>query len=193
MLSLTVLPAALGVLTKLTILKAGCNPLTTIEDGLFPSLSNLTELDIGFSETLQTLPDKFDQLANLNVLHAGNNRLKELPISLFSCEQLKELQLYGNDLTFLDDQLSKLKRLHELNVGRNQIKKIPSTIGDCQHLRVLHCYENCLSSLPSSLVNIPKLQTLTVHGNNLPVPPRDVRSQPGATALAKFYATTAAS
>lgn len=187
---LTALPDFISVLHKLEVLEAGCNPLQSIHADVFAKLPQLTEVDIGFSELLMTLPDTFDNIPNLRILHMGNNRIEELPPSLYTCHQLEQLHVYGNCVKQLDVKLGSLTNLRILNVGRNQIKQLPDSLGECAKLEVLHAYENCLSRLPSSIVKLENLKTLNVHSNeSMPVPPRQVRCLPGVKATAAFYAS----
>jgi len=149
----------------------------------------LQELDIGFSETLQTLPNTFDQLTELRILLAGNGHLTTLPSSLFQCDKLEELQVYGNALKTLSADIGHLKKLRVLNIGRNQIDAVPETIGECKSLETFHAYENCLTTLPKGATALSKLVTLNVMANEkLPDIPREVRVLASATATANFFA-----
>lgn len=187
---ISTLPASLAVLSNLQVLLAGCNPLENIENGLFSSLPSLQRLDIGFSELLEQLPNDFSACQSLEILEAGNGRLKSLPASLFRCEKLQELQLYGNILKTISEDLGFLRSLRILNVGRNQIEALPQSIANCTALETLYLYENCLSALPMGVSKLEKLKTLKVDCNaDMPIPPREIRCLPSVQATAAFYAT----
>lgn len=188
----TELPEFIGVFNNLTSLQAGCNPLQSIAENLLPKLPCLTELDIGFSETLTVLPDTFSHTPQLTILDAGNNRIESLPLSLFTCASLCQLNVYGNCLKSIPEQVGNLTQLKAINVGRNQLCQLPSQLGQCTQLTTIHAYENSLESIPSSIAQLPNLQVFTVHANpKLPIAPRDVRAKPGAQAEAEFYANLA--
>jgi len=132
---ITKLPAEIGVFSALRILHAGANPLTSVPDDLLRSLPALEELDVGFSELLEELPDSFDATRALRVLRAGNNRVRDIPQTLYSCVNLEELHLYGNCLSNLSPDIGNLKRLAVLNVGRNQLDSLPAQLAECKDLR----------------------------------------------------------
>lgn len=187
---LSVLPSSIAALSNLEVLHAGCNPLERVEGDLIEGLSKLQELDVGFSEILEELPDAFSGCQSLQLVHAGNGRLNSLPPSLFRCEMLQELHVYGNSLKELSEELGNLVNLQVLNIGRNQITKVPDTIGKCSSLHTLHLYENCLADLPTGVTNLQNLKTLNVDSNaGMPDLPRSVRSKSGALASAEFYVT----
>eukprot|EP00178_Gracilaria_changii_P027240 TRINITY_DN852_c0_g1_i1.p1 TRINITY_DN852_c0_g1~~TRINITY_DN852_c0_g1_i1.p1 ORF type:complete len:292 (-),score=38.32 TRINITY_DN852_c0_g1_i1:2469-3233(-) len=189
---ITVLPAAIAKLSNLQVLLAGCNPLTAIEHELLQGLPKLQQLDIGFSETLEEIPDAFHGCHALKILQAGNGKLKSIPPSVFRCENLEELHVYGNSIKHISDEIGCLRSLRVLNAGRNQISKLPDSICTCASLEVLHVYENCLSALPSDLSKLEKLKTLNVDFNaDLPTPPIPVRCASSVQAVAAFHANGA--
>ncbi len=175
------------MLSNLRVLHAGANPLEQISLGLLSSIPCLEELDIGFSELLEALPDEFQNMKFLRVLLAGNGRLRELPGSLFSCSNLEELFLYGNCLDALSADVGKLKNLRVLNLGRNQIRSLPKCLAECANLEKLLVYENCLSELPPGLDKITALAELNVMSNEaMPSLPRHVRAKACARETAAF-------
>lgn len=169
----------------------GCNPLETIETGALDSLDSLEELDIGFSETLTTLPDSFAKLQSLRILLAGNGRLEKLPPSLFQCTALEEIHIYGNCLKEITSSIGSLSNLKVLSAGRNQITSISEDVGKCTKLTTLLFYENCLSRLPKGIASIESLEILNVDSNDdMPMLPRDIRCSADLKATATFYATS---
>jgi internalin A len=190
--ALTVLPAGVAAaLPGLERLRAGANALSCIDDAAFSGLSSLVELDVGFSERLETLPGSIGDCKALRVLHAGNGRIATLPSELFGCASLEELHLYGNSLAELPASIGKLRNLRVLSVGRNQLASLPSELALCTKLTTLHVYENNLSRFPASFANLPSLKIINAENNMdlLPVP-REVRLQCSAPAVAAFYCST---
>ncbi len=185
------LPASIGCLHNLRILHAGANPLKFISPVFLSSLSCLEELDVGFGECLEELPNVFDQTPALRVLRAGNNRLNSIPITVYSCPNLEELHVYGNCITQLDSCIGKLKRLRVLNVGRNQLSSLPLQLAKCRNLERLRAYENSLVALPTGLDDISSLVELNLVANSeLPVIPDDIRVEANARKIAAFLAKT---
>lgn len=184
---ITHISASLGVLSNVTELLAGANPLIDVSPDLLRCMPSLEVLDIGFSDSLTTLPDAFDATPKLRVLRAGNNLIEQVPATLYTCANLDELQLYGNCLKTLHSDIGKLTRLRLLNVGRNQLSQLPATLAECRNLQCLRVYENCISSLPPGISDIATLTELGVAGNqSLPPLPLHVRSAACAKTTAAF-------
>uniref|UniRef100_A0A7S0G5C0 Uncharacterized protein n=1 Tax=Rhodosorus marinus TaxID=101924 RepID=A0A7S0G5C0_9RHOD len=180
---LTFIPAEFSKLSHLEELKVGCNPLSSIPAKLFADMHRLTYLDIGYGNTLSTLPESIGECESLKELWAGNNRIRSFPSALCNCKKLEVLQVYGNDLKEIPSEIGDLKALRVLNIGRNQITHIPERLGECQNLTELQAYENDLRTIPISVANLPKIKVGNCYGNpKLGLPPREkVREGVGAT------------
>lgn len=185
------LPASIGCLRNLRILRAGVNPLRTISPESLASLGYLEELDVGYGESLEFLPNVFSHTPALRVLRAGNNRLVEIPKSVFSCSNLEELHVFGNCISQLDTRIGKLERLRVLNVGRNQLSSLPVQLAECKSLERLRAYENNLSAVPPGLDDISSLVELNLVANDkLPAIPSKIRALATARSIAGFLASS---
>jgi Leucine-rich repeat (LRR) protein len=185
-----VLPAGLGAaLPHLRKLLVGANPLRSIDGAALAGLTELEELDVGFSEQLTRLPASVGECTALRVLHAGNGRVAELPDELFACRNLEELHVYGNSLAELPRRVGRLTKLRVLSAGRNQLKALPAELAECKSLETLHVYENELRKFPPGIDALPSLRVVNAENNQeLPTVPRDIRVECSPAKVAAFYA-----
>lgn len=160
----------------------------SVDGGLLARLPSLEELDVGFSESLASLPDAFGGLRRLRVVWAGNGRLEGLPESLFACGALEEIHAPGNALKEISKGVGRLKRLRVLNVGRNQIGRLPDELAECARLQKLFVYENSLTRLPKGMEKVEALEELVCGFNPMPELPKEVRAKACAREAAKFLA-----
>jgi len=68
---------------------------------------------------LESLPESFGDLENLNRLSLGGNILSSLPESIGNLKNLQFLNLYGNNLTSLPESIGNLTNLKFLNLQNN--------------------------------------------------------------------------
>eukprot|EP00187_Rhodella_violacea_P017305 CAMPEP_0184722892 /NCGR_PEP_ID=MMETSP0314-20130426/23612_1 /TAXON_ID=38298 /ORGANISM="Rhodella maculata, Strain CCMP 736" /LENGTH=284 /DNA_ID=CAMNT_0027187581 /DNA_START=55 /DNA_END=907 /DNA_ORIENTATION=+ len=184
---LTQMPAWIADLENLEELMAGCNPFESVSAVDFSKLKKLRILDVGFGETLKSIPDSVGDLASLEKLFVGNNKLQSLPSSVTKLSKLQELHAYGNNFKELPDSIGSLHSLRLLNVGRNQIQSLPESIGELRALESLFVYENTLSRLPASVTKLASLTAINVLNNfDMPMPPQDVYGG-GPKAIAAYY------
>ena len=113
-------------LTNLTQLEFAAN-LSTLPNGIFDRLTNLTYLGIGALQ-LSTLPGGiFDQLTELTALRLGSTQLTSLPDGIFDrLTALTTLNLSGNQLTSLPNGIfDQLTNLTDLDLDDNQLATFP--------------------------------------------------------------------
>ncbi|RZF41147.1 hypothetical protein LSTR_LSTR010799 [Laodelphax striatellus] len=174
------------------------NNLTHIPENL-SKFMNLKKLDIS-NNRIHQLPDAITRLP-LRTLIAKNNILDEDFLSVKTLEvltnTLENLNLSGNNLSFIPEQIlqftrlkylylgenrlqeipqniNRLNRLEILNVGGNQLTSVPSTVGQLGELRALILSNNQLDSLPASVANLKRLTILQLHKNKLRTLPTEI-------------------
>jgi Leucine-rich repeat (LRR) protein len=62
-------------------------------------LKNLTSLSLAFNQLETIERGMLSELSNLQWLNLSNNKLKDLPIDIVCCHQLRGLDLENNDFT----------------------------------------------------------------------------------------------
>ncbi|GAQ89580.1 protein kinase [Klebsormidium nitens] len=169
-----VLPAELGTLTNLTILRlCGFNLSGDIPPDI-GKLVNLQELKLEANNLTGGIPPELGNLTKLALLDLAQNRLSgAIPKELASLTQLRVLNLQNNRLNgSLPPELGGLTRLTELTLQYNQLSgPIPSALGNMVSLTNFYAWNNTLSGpIPSELGNIAGLTNLLLHNNSLTGP-----------------------
>nr|CAD7423029.1 unnamed protein product [Timema monikensis] len=185
------------------------------------SSTNDTEALLLHHNQLSTLPLNINKFQNLKLLDISSNGLKELPEVLISCpltsliarnnnldndsfpksfsllNNLKELNLSGNNLTCFPEQVLELSKLKYLYLGGNQIQEIPkdiwkltwlqilymggnrlvevpASVGQLRFLHGLILSDNMIESIPASIANLTNLKSLLLHKNKLKALPTEI-------------------
>ena len=173
------LPAKLGTLVNLKVLKLAC--LEQLED--LPKdigkLVNLEELILDNGNGCRmnvSIPEEIGNLKKLKVLDlfgavdprepGAKNLLpvKTLPNAIEQLSGLEELNLGRNGLQAVPTQVAKLSKLKKLGLDYNAIHELPSFIGNLENLKELSVCSNGGIKLPRSLANLSGLKILM--GNN---------------------------
>ncbi|KAI8370226.1 hypothetical protein BD560DRAFT_446942 [Blakeslea trispora] len=109
------------------------------------------------------------QLAHLQWLNLGHNRLTTLPADLFQCRELRGLNLENNQFKTFPFVLCYLPRLEILMLQKNKIECIPPNCHFPSTLLTLNLSFNMLTCVPDTLVHHPPryLTHLHLSGNSL--------------------------
>lgn len=101
----------------------------------------------------------------LEILFLCDNRLARLePLQLQRLPQLKQLYLFGNDLSSCEG-LHDLRRLHTLALDKNRIKAVePGTLSSCGLLEHLHLDNNRVRDF-SEITRCKQLKSLSARSN----------------------------
>ncbi|PCK09233.1 MAG: hypothetical protein COA42_05085 [Alteromonadaceae bacterium] len=167
-------PPGLGYLHQLRELNLSGNPLSTLPNE-FAQLSNLRELRL--SRFFDVLPESVTQLSNLSGLYITgswvftpeaqflNGSLQAIPDSISNLQNLKVLNISGQQLTELPSSIGMLGNLSTLHVQGNQLNALPDSIGDLSKLFEIRISDNLLTSLPASMGQLSELRNLHVGEN----------------------------
>ena len=166
------IPPALGNLANLTYLGLHGNELTGSIPPALGNLANLTTgLDLEGNQLTGSIPPQLGNLTNLIWLGLHNNQLTgSIPPELGNLTNLETLYLHFNQLTgSIPPALGNLANLHTLDLRRNQLTgSIPPALGNLANLTSLGLGENELTgSIPPELGNIPQLRSLELFDNQL--------------------------
>lgn len=101
-----------------------------------------------------------------------NDKLIEIPSSLWKCSQLSSLFLASLGIKNLDGPFEKLKHIKRLELGA-KIKSLPSSIGRLDNLEELVLRFSKLKSIPPSLCKLKKLRKLEIDHANISSIPDD--------------------
>ena len=171
------LPAELGSLDRLTILRMGSNDLTGPIPAELGNLSNLSILGLGNNQLTGSIPAELGNLSGLTRVSMWNNQLSgPIPSELGNLSRLTKLSLGSNQLSGpIPSSLGNLSSLESLGLQRNGlIGAIPATLGSLSNLTWLDFDFNELSGpIPPELGNLSNLTVLRLGSNQMSgsVPP----------------------
>ena len=149
-------------LRGLTRLKIGNNQLKSIE-----GVDKLKKLQILIVENneVETLDKSFyTSLTRLEILHFGNNLLRNVAPDIRNMRFLRHVDVSHNNLTTLRAELFQLPRIEVLNASANQISRIPTiaTKGKAKHpISDIDLSDNLLVKFPDHLLMIADSVDLT--------------------------------
>jgi len=169
LLSKSVLPELRSASLKFNCL---VGPLPTELGELSPHMEELS-----FEGNLIShVPESLGRLSRLEWLCLANNRLLDLPGSVFTAwsESLKHLDLRGNLLTSIPAELGACGALEVLLVSDCLLSHLPETLGGCTSLAVLAAARNALTEIPTTLVNCGALEVVDLTANKLTILPGEV-------------------
>lgn len=115
---------------------------------------------------LDNLPN--DLPANAINLSLAENKLKEIPSSIYNYKNLKYVNLSNNRIGNANMPNGAFKSLIWLDLSNNKIKKIPETIENLQNIEFLDLSNNRIKELPVTISNMKKLKVLNLKGNRIP-------------------------
>lgn len=111
-----------------------------------------------------TQPTQFSTKESLDL---SNQSLKKIPAYVFEQNNLKELNISGNQITgAIQAEIRHLNNLRVLNASDNKMTGVPAEIGQLQNLEILDLSNNQLTGLPYELGNLKNLKTLNISRNS---------------------------
>ena len=169
-------------MSELSELHLKQNQLSGLPAGVFSGLAALTLLDLRNNQ-LTALPERaFSGLTTLTLLTLSDNRLTALPEGVFSgLSELTELYLRDNQLTTLPEEVfNGLAALTELHLYNNQLTALPESVfNGLSALRSLDLHGNLLTTLPEGmLAGLTSLTTLNLESNRLTTLPESIFAGP---------------
>lgn len=138
------------------------------------TLLELKTLSFYEEEKIETLPPEIGKLRQLKELNVFSNNLTSLPPEIAQLNQLKALDVGGNNLSTLPPEIFNLRQLEELDIGFNKFRTLPPEIGQLRQLKKLYVEENEFSSLPPEIFQLRYLKKLYIGGSNLSTLPPEI-------------------
>jgi len=184
---LTSLPPTLAELQSLTELDANENQLTTLPKELvncaalekllvykskikdlpeaFPPA--LKELNL-FNNQLRKLPPSIGQLAHLEEVNFGGNKLMMTKDEMFiSWANVRVLNMFENNLVRMGS-LAPLVALEELRLNGNNLEEMPALAASHPSLSIIEFHKNRVTTIPDNYFeSTPALTRLQLWGNQL--------------------------
>ena len=163
------IPPELGDLRRLARLRARRNRLSGSIPSALGRLAEAEFVDLSDNQFDGSIPPQLGALSRLLELNLSDNRLNgPIPAELGTLANLREIHLYGNDLT-IPAELGGLANLAALNLGANRLTgPIPVELGGIANLAKLNLGDNELSGpLPAELAGAANLEELDLRSNAL--------------------------
>ncbi|MCP9754084.1 GTP-binding protein [Lacihabitans sp. CCS-44] len=102
------------------------------------------------------------------ILQLQNGRIKNLPTELFSCENLKQLDLFKNNIDKLPDWFYKLSSLEIFSLNSNKFTEIPSLIFLVKNLRSFSIRDNKIKEIQKNhLQELFKIEKIDLAFNQI--------------------------
>ena len=116
------------------------------------------------------------------------NNIKQLPTTMSSLTNLKELNVSFNELESVPESLCFATSLVKMNIGNNfaDMRSLPRSIGNLELLEELDISNNQIRVLPESFRMLTQLRILRAEENPLEVPPREIADK-GAQVTFSFF------
>lgn len=107
--------------------------------------------------------------------------MNSLSAALKNPNQVRRLDLSGQNLTSISDSIGLLANLVELNLGRNKLTSLPISVGELRKLDVLNISNNNFTELPAAIREMVHLDVLNISNN--PIKELDERAFSGLNNL----------
>lgn len=158
-MKLTSIPRALlkTRFDQITQLDIRGNDITCLDEGLFLNVTQLRRLDVRANK-IREISTHIKALMTLQYLRLDFNLLEELPVEIGELCYLEELTFQDNKVKELPATLfSKLTNsLRHLNMSDNRIKHLPAELGHLKQLEVLYLHGNRFTNFPCTFAKLLK-------------------------------------
>lgn len=115
---------------------------------------------------------------NLEYLSLKNDHLIEIPEGIGFLQNLKVLDLSGNDFKVLPKSFANLYNLNEIYLNDEKymdVDKSINVIRNLPNLKILHLENDNLKRLPESIIQITTLEALYINNNKFKEFPRELK------------------
>lgn len=162
------------------------NQISEITGHNFKSLMNIEKVDISYNQLFAISHDRitYSKCKNLNI---KGNKLIKFPASISDTHTLEKLDLSENKISSIDDNaFDGLENLIELDLSFNELTYLPTSIGKLTKLKRLNLSGNRIGSLPKEFENLTSLEFLDLDNNPIGRAPVEIISQ-GVSGIINYY------
>lgn len=110
---------------------------------------------------------KGKSLKQITSLNLSGKDLKDIPIEVFECTNLRKLNLSNNNINRIPLNIKDLHKLEVLNLAGNKLDQLHSGLFQLVKLKRLVLANNSIKSLPNQIENLIRLEVLMVQNNKL--------------------------
>jgi len=184
--SFQTIPSILYTLNNIENLNLSDNRITELYESDVRNLFEINAIDLSFNN-FKFIPTIKIQYPKTIHFIAKGNKLEEFPTILNRIESLQKLDLSENSIvSFKDEDFSKLQNLEELNLSHNKLTYLPPSIGKLKKLKRLNLSGNRIKYLPKEFENLIALESLDLSGNPIENVPVEISTQ-GTQGIINYY------
>jgi len=137
-------------------------------------LGQVDVMNLQSSSLKGEIPNELILLANLRQLDLYNNQITSIPSEIGFMGNLEKLLMHDNIITSIPREIGWVKNLQTLWLNDNQIKHVPSEIGMLTNLRDLELANNDLATIPTEIGLMTSLNALWLGENDLKSIPTEI-------------------
>ncbi len=179
-------PSIVFTLESLSYLNLSENRLEDVSGHYFSLLMGIEKVDLGYN-SIRTIPTDQSDYSRCMSLSLKGNKLVEFPVSISYVDTLETLDLSENKIQSLkDDAFVNLENLVELDLSFNELTYLPTSLGKLTKLKKLNLSGNNLGVLPKEFENLVSLESLELEGNPIGRVPVEIASQ-GVSGRINYY------
>jgi internalin A len=180
------IPTIVFTLENVKSLNLSDNQIDTLIGNNFTNLMDIEKVDIGYN-AISSIPTGSIDYPKCKYLSIQGNKLKKFPVSVSSVNTLIKLNLSENQISSIeDDAFLGLENLEELDLSFNELTYLPSSLGALTKLKKLNLSGNRIRSLPKEFENLVSLESLGLDGNPIERVPIEISAQ-GVSGIINYY------
>lgn len=184
--TLKVFPTIVFAIENLKYLNLADNQIHEINGHYFRNLMSLEKVDISYNQitSISTERITYPKCKSLSI---KGNKLQKFPTAVSDSYTLETLDLSENKINLIeDDAFDLLEDLIELDLSFNELTYLPTSIGKLKKLKRLNLSGNKISSLPKEFENLTSLEFLDFNSNPIGRVPVEISSQ-GVSGIINYY------
>ncbi|WP_018619729.1 COR domain-containing protein [Spirosoma luteum] len=179
-------PKIVFTLENIKYLNLADNQIHEMNSSNFINLMNIEKVDIGYND-IKSIPFGRIDYPKCKVLTIQGNKLEKFPNMISQIKTLERLIISENEINSIeDDAFVGLENLEELDLSFNQLTYLPSSLGKLTKLKKLNLSGNSIRLLPKELENLVSLESLGLDGNPLERVPLEISAQ-GVSGIINYH------